>query len=219
MRKSTTRRTPKSDPIAEVWEPKTHKRGDFDLVAIDPGDVYTGVAFFKQNDDLSWFCLDAQEFSPHEFEDALMGSFLEVSQAPPPIVVFERWRLYADHAKEKTGSEFEASQHIGVIKYIVRQHNDHVALHNEAEAAGKLLSCELPARIHCMPVFRPQPATIFGQLADIKKPTAGICRKKGIRSIAKAIAKEHYENRDHVIDAELHGWCYILKELDGQPAK
>jgi hypothetical protein len=48
-------------------------------------------------------------------------------------------------------------------------------------------------------------------VADIKKPTAGILRTKRIKSVAKPIARKHYSGRDHVVDAELHGWRYILK--------
>lgn len=215
---SRPKRKPSPDPIPEVWEARgIPKRGDFELVAIDPGDVYTGVAFFSTDENGAWYCQDAQEFTPHDFEDALMGTFLEVSPAPPPIVVFERWRLYGDHAKEKTGNEFLASQHIGVIKYIVRVHNDHVALHAGTDKEMLVLSCELPGRMHAEPANCPQEATIFGQLADIKKPTAGICRKKGIKSVAKAISKDQYGGRDHVVDAELHGWCYILEQLNGTP--
>lgn len=193
-------------------------RADTQLIAIDPGDRWTGVAFFTTDDDGKWYCQDAQEFSPHEFEDALADLLLRDRTAPPPIIIYEQWRLYADLAAEQTGSEFEASQHIGVIKFIVRVHNDHVARHEEAEAKGAMLSCELQGGQCEDPANRPQEITIVKQPADIKKPTRGILNKKKIKSVARTIAKEFYGNRDHVVDAELHGWRYILKTLEAQPA-
>lgn len=188
-----------------------------ELIAIDPGDRWTGVAFFATDEDGAWYCQDAQEFSPAELEDALAELILS-REEPPPIVVYEKWRLYADKAKEQTGSEFEASQHIGVIKYIVRVHNDHVDRHEDAEARGKMMTCELQGGICEDPAMRPQRVTIVKQPADIKKPTAGILRTKKIKSVAKPISRELYGGRDHVVDAELHGWRYILKELGGRHA-
>ena len=210
MKKGKRTKTPEPD-----FDPPP--RADFDLIAIDPGDVYTGVAFFSRGDD-GWACEDAQEFSPHDFENALAQTLLDRDGTPPPIIVYERWRLYADHSREKTGSEFPTSQHIGVIKFIVRVHNDHVDRHERAEAKGKMMTCELVGG-HCHdPKVRPQRVTIFGQMADIKKPTRGILRFKKIKSVAKPIAKELYNNRDHIVDAELHGWKYILDELKEEPA-
>lgn len=46
------------------------------------------------------------------------------------------------------------------------------------------------------------------QGASIKKPTAAICNAKGIKTTPKS-------NR-HMKDAQLHGWYYILKELEGE---
>jgi hypothetical protein len=193
-------------------------KADTELIAIDPGDRWTGVAFFATDDDGAWYCQDAQEFSPHEFEDALAELLLRDRTAPPPIIVYEKWRLYADHAAEQTGSEFEASQHIGVIKFIVRVHNDHVDRHEQAEADGVMMSCELQPGQCADPAQRPQRIEIVKQPADIKKPTRGILNKKKIKSVARPIAKELYSNRDHIVDAELHGWHHILKTMGGTPA-
>lgn len=189
------------------------------LIAIDPGDRWTGVAFFGQDADGAWFCMDAQEFDPEEFEDALAETLLLRDGTPPPIVVYEKWRLYADHAKEKTGSEFPTSQHIGVIKYIVRVNNDHALRHTNAEAAGNMMSCELPGQMCADPAHRPRHIEIVKQPADILKPTAGILRHKKIKSVAKPIARANYSGRDHVVMAELHGWYYILKTMEWEPSK
>lgn len=194
-------------------------KADTELLAIDPGDRWTGVAFFTTDDDGKWYCQDAQEFEPHEFEDALADLILNNRDQPPPIVVYEKWRLYADKSREQTGSEFETCQHIGVIKYIVRVQNEHAERHAAAEADGKMMTCELAGGVCADPAVRPQPVTLVKQPADIKKPTAGILRHKKIKSVARPIARELYGNRDHVVDAELHGWKHILDTMGGQPAQ
>lgn len=216
-RKKAERKAGVDAHLRQIW--KRPLKADTELIAIDPGDRYTGVAFFATDDDGKWYCQDAQEFDPTEFEDALAELILTPSPEAPPIIVFEIFRLYGDKAALQTGSEFLTSQHIGVIKYLVRAHNEHVARHEEAESRGLLMSCEqVGGRCHD-PALRPQKITIVRQRADDKKPTRGILRKKGMKSVAGPIAKELYGNRDHVKDAELHGWFHILKTLEGEAAK
>lgn len=184
------------------------------LIAIDPGDRWTGVAFFE-GEDGTWECVDAQEFDPQDFEDALAELLFRRDDNPvPDIIVYEVWRLYADHAKEKTGSEFETSQHIGVIKYLVRVNNEHASRHDEADSElGGIMTCELQGQMCADPDHRPRQIELVRQVADIKKPTRGILNKKKIKSVARPISKELYKNRDHVVDAELHGWHHILKTM------
>lgn len=187
---------------------------DSELVAIDPGDKYVGVAFFATDDEGKWYCQDAMQMEPEEFEDGFAELIL--GDPIPPIVVYERWRLYGDHAKEKTGNEFLAVQQIGVIKYICRTRNDHVARHAEAEAEGKMMSCELQGGQCADPNKRVEPVTIHKQGAEIKKPTAGILRHLGIKSVGKVRKRENKGWGDHCVDAELHGWKYILDTLGGE---
>lgn len=194
-----------------MWRPLPER--PFDLIAIDPGDVYTGVAFFRRGDN-GWYCMDAQEFAPHDFEDALAEMILLDRTTPPPIIGWEKWRLYEDKAKLQTGSEFLACQHIGVIKYVIRVHNEHVERHLDAEENGKMLRCELEGGQCHDPAMRPQWISTFVQGAEIQKPTAGILRFKKIKSVSKPISKEYYGGRDHVISAELHGWKHILDTLE-----
>lgn len=208
------KRTKTPDPVADP-----PAKPDIELIAIDPGDRWTGVAFFSTDDDGHWYCADAQEFAPSDFEDALAETIFERGSTPPHTVVYEKWRLYADKAGTQTGSEFLASQHIGVIKYIVRVNNEHAERHDEAEDSGKIMSCELQGQMCENPAHRPREITIVKQGAEIKKPTRGILKKKGLKSVAGPIAKAEYGNRDHVKDAELHGWYYILHTLEGTPAK
>lgn len=183
------------------------------LIAIDPGDRYTGVAFFdlKTNDigelldPPEWECVDAQEFDPIEFLDALAET---VMASEVETIVYERFRLYGDKANEQKGSEFLTAQGIGVIKFIARIHNAHVQKHLDAEKRGSILSCEMTGQ-PCATAM-PRRVEVVGQMADIKKPAAGILRHKGIKSVAKPIARKEYEGRDHIVDAELHGWYYLL---------
>lgn len=205
------------DHLRKIWPRPLEERTE--LIAIDPGDRYTGVAFFARDEQGGWYCQDAQEFDPKEFEDALAELLLTPSPEAPPSIVFEIFRLYGDKAKLQTGSEFLTSQTIGVICYLARVHNEHVARHEEAERAGGMMSCEqVGGRCHD-PALRPRTAPVFRQRADDKKPTRGILNKKKIKSVAGPIAKAEYENRDHVKDAELHGWFHILKTLQEEPSK
>ena len=185
------------------------------LIAIDPGDRWTGVAFFDEDPDepQGWRCVDAQEFDPQEFEDALAFTIVE---GEVDIIVYERWRLYADKAATQTGSEFIASQSIGVFKFLVRNHNRHADAHDAVTRRAAMLTCEMPGGVCADPMktTKIKHVTIYGQMADIKKPTRAILRRKGIKSVAGPIARKEYSGRDHVKDAELHGWYYIANKLD-----
>lgn len=179
------------------------------LTAVDPGDVYTGVAFFDPADNVhGWECTGAVEFSPYDFVDALAES---VFANEVPILVFERFRLYNDKAVEQTGSEMLTSQQIGQIKMIVRLHNQHCARHVEAEKTGLILPCEIQGYSCADADIRWQPTLLIGQRTDIKKPAAGILRGKRIKSVAKPIDRAEYSGRGHIVDAELHGWYHILE--------
>lgn len=188
------------------------------IIAIDPGDVFVGVAFFEtrtpdnpfdETQDEEWECVDAQEFSPDDFIFSFAEAVLDGETYD--AVVCESWRLYADHATEQTGSEFLTSQLIGKIKFVVQVRNRHSSRHAAAEAIGKMMTCELGDQPCADPEHKAKdPVLLVMQVADIKKPTRGILQHKKIKSIAKPIARALYSGRDHIIDAELHGWHYIL---------
>lgn len=181
------------------------------LIAVDPGDRHVGVAFFEAEtadpwaaeNALEWECVDAQEWKPQEFEDGLASALLA---GDVQALVFERFRLYGDKAQEQTGSEFETSQLIGVMKFLVRIHNAHATRHAQAERdLNGLLPCEQRGQSCADPRVAPKPVVIHGQMADIKVPTRAILRKRGVKSTAARL-----KAGGHAADAELHGWKYLL---------
>lgn len=181
------------------------------LWAIDPGDEHVGLAAFVADEsELGWRCFKAGELTPDQFADlyawfALAGLL--------HTVVFERFRLYADKAEEQRGSEFLTSQLIGVIKWVCRQINEHAELH----VAGVNLSC-MKRGGTCGPDTVIQQIKVVSQQADVKKPIRGILRHRNVGSWAvrhrtaihegkKTCSKE----RCHAVDAELHGWFWLLR--------
>ena len=214
----TTKSKPKDDTSVapavtheEDWEGYREKPQR--LIAVDPGDVHVGVAFFESatpSIDLSWECVDTQEMTPEEFEDALLETFLS---GDIDVLVVEKFRLYADKAAMQTGSEFRTSQLIGVAKYLHRIHTVHADKHAEVDAIGKFLSCQLPGGSCAEPGTKARPVVLAIQPADIKKSTTGILRTKGIKSVAK----KNGDKLGHQVDAELHGWRYILRTRHATP--
>lgn len=190
------------------------------LIAVDPGDRHVGVAFFTTEEpdpwtgegSRGWYCADVQEFEPDEFADALAETLLA---GELDTLVVETFRLYGDRAIEQTGSQFETSQLIGVLKYLVRINNMHVEKHRLVEqewrsrdGAPGILPCEQRGGT-CQDGTPYRHVTLALQPADIKKPTVAILRKKGIKSVAKAA-----KAGGHCVDAETHGWRYLLHEAE-----
>jgi hypothetical protein len=210
------RRREVAELVSDVWYAKP--KPDTELIAIDPGDDHVGVAFFATDEGGKWYCQDAQQIDdPDGFEEAFAEMML--SREAPPIVVYEIFRLYGDKAQLQKGSQFRTSQMIGVIKFVCRMRNDHADRHDEAERLGKMMSCELQGGQCADPDARPQRIEVVGQVADIKKPTAGILRHKKIKSVGKQAKKENPGWGDHCIDAELHGWKYILDTMKGEASE
>lgn len=169
-----------------------------ELRAYDPGDKYTGVAYFRQlgeydiederlvYDSRGWECYNARVADPDEALDEL-GSHLITGRVL--YVVYERFRLYPDKAKAQANSEFLTSQSIGVIRWLVRNCSA------TRVAQGKT------------------PIELVAQGAEDKHPTREILRSKGIKSTAKRL---NAGPGAHALDAELHGWRYILRTLQGE---
>lgn len=185
------------------------------VLAVDPGDLSCGVALLRKDEEdenghqVFW----VGEQAPDDFTDFLAWLII---QGKLHTVIYERFRLYGDKSVEQTGSEFMTSQLIGVIRWMVRKQNEHALLHVRWIRTNERLSCEEDSG--CGPGRIPQPITLVGQMADIKKPIRKILRFKNIKSRGathrqlihegrKLCAKEHC----HAIDAELHGWYWLLR--------
>lgn len=147
------------------------------VVSVDPGDKHVGVAIWGHDPQQGWTCEAAQEMTVPEFV-----SMLETGLKLGGIgcVVYEIFQLYGDKAQAQTGSEFETSQLIGVIKYLVSK-------------APELWP-------------DPGPVQIFKQPAGIKTPTIGILRRKKVKSMAKSMKADP---DGHGFDAELHGYHFF----------
>lgn len=185
-----------------------------DIIAVDPGDNWTGVAFFTYDDAKQRWTVEVQEFNPDDFNDAWMETL--VAREEPAVLIIEKFRLYEDKSVEQTGSEFLTAQQIGVLKFITRKHNEHAQAHLDATwNTGLMTTCERPGGV-CNNPDLPMPSRVdlIIQPADIKKPTAGILRHKGIKSVAKGLGAKHFASgkTTHCADAELHGWHYIFKQ-------
>lgn len=89
------------------------------LLAIDPGDVHVGVAWFDQqagpSGELAWGCVYVEEMTPDEFHQYIWPA---MASGIFDYVVVESFNLYGDKALEQTGSSMETSQMIGWIKAV-----------------------------------------------------------------------------------------------------
>lgn len=186
------------------------------LIAIDPGDIHCGIAFFSRDDERRWRCTGTIELPPDELEQSLAEEF--VDQDPDfEFVVYEKFRLYEDKKDEQVGSEFRTSKCIGVIEFLGRTHNEHARQHRMAEQRGLLVSCEQQGGT-CA-ADRPGKPRDPRAVEMIKVPAenhtfaAKILNAKRFRSIAK----EEGDKLGHRKVAEEHGWYYILKHLKEQP--
>lgn len=163
-----------------------------ELRAYDPGDKYTGIAYFREKPgfirpgELGWECHNARVADPDEALDELASDLI---RGRVLYVVYERFRLYPDKAQAQANSEFLTSQSIGVIRWLVRNCNLTRA------DQGK------------------EPIALVSSGAEDKRPTREILRSKGIKSTARRLKAGPGE---HALDAELHGWRHILRELQGE---
>lgn len=154
------------------------------LVAIDPGDVHVGWAEFCEENDGETVCFNAEELTPDECADRVAGMLF---RGDITYLVVERFTLYADKALAQVGSEMQTSELIGVLKYLVRVHNEGRAGEPGDPWGGG--GCRM-----------------WIQGADIKKPIRAQMEARGIER-ATPVGSHHG-------DAEEHGWYRILRGAD-----
>lgn len=166
---------------------KNRKTHDRLLVAVDPGGVHVGVCIFGHNIK-GWEPLWATEMTPTEFEDWYSAHCIH---GEIDITVVEEWMLFPNTAGTQHGSDMPTSQLIGVIKYIFRN-----TLHIPMRDFGRT----------------EEPQLVF-QSTKIKKPTRSILKARNLASVAKVMKIPG----DHALDAELHGYHYVIKTLGEDP--
>lgn len=181
------------------------------LIAIDPGDEHVGYATFEKGSD-GWECTGAYI---HEDPFQFLQDFAESVVARDfQIVVFERYLLREDLALEQSGSELLTAQMIGAIRWIVMANNRHVDTHEFAIREGLLTTCELQEGTCADPETPfPERVVLHGQLPSVQGktgPARGILRMRGIKSVAARM-----KALPHGQSAELHGWYFIGKEIEG----
>lgn len=186
------------------------------LIAVDPGDVHVGIAFFLRNEEGKWRCESTVEMDPDEFEISLAETF--VDQDPDwQYLVYEKFRLYEDKKDVQVGSEFRTCKCIGVIEFLGRTHNRHVAEHRHATELGLLTSCEQRGGTCAAdaPIARdPQYVELIKQPAEFHKRADKILPALGIKSVAR----KEKDKLGHRRVAEKHGWYFILRRLEEDPA-
>lgn len=74
-----------------------------------------------------------------------------------------------------------------------------------AQTGSTMPTCELIGQIKLLHRYEGTGA-LFLQPAAIQEPTAGVLRRRGIRSTAKGTRAG-----PHALSAELHGWCWLLR--------
>lgn len=174
---------PKLKERAKAAEESTRLQlGGKRLIAIDPGDIHVGWAEFGVVEGQTR-CLDAhEEWRPDQAADALARS---IGRGDVGVVVLERFQLYADKAMAQVGSDMATAEMIGVVKFLVRVHNEDF----DAKSPWSKHRIEL-----------------IVQGAAIKKATRAQMKARQIPRLTKP--------NTHAGDAEEHGWCAILRGGD-----
>lgn len=165
--------------------------GSRSLVAVDPGDVHVGMAVFVEEEDGTPHCAWAEEYTPDDCADYVAGGLY---RGEIGVLVVERFTLYADKALAQVGSQMETSELIGVLKYLVRVHNQYVL--GDSKATIRSTGAGDP--------WRGEPVRMWIQGADIKKAIRAQMQARGIERDGVGVGTHHG-------DALEHGWFRILR--------
>lgn len=85
------------------------------LLAVDPGDEYTGCAEFRGQECSTTYTLDPERYQDQLHRLLLLGLV--------DAIVLERWALDPNRAKQLSGSELMAVQLVGVTRYLARRYD------------------------------------------------------------------------------------------------
>lgn len=86
------------------------------LLAVDPGDVHVGCAWFHERSDapLGWACHSTNEYTPEEFLKMLVQRH---NRDNLDVLVIERFQVYPDTAKALIGSDLPIARLIGAMQF------------------------------------------------------------------------------------------------------
>lgn len=87
------------------------------MLFIDPGGVHVGHAVFSLTKD-GWVCTNTYETTPELAEEQIELALLNNTYN---VICYERFKLFGHLALSQIGSEFRASQLIGVIRFLHRR--------------------------------------------------------------------------------------------------
>src|SRR5690606_37639896 len=86
----------------------------FKAFTIDPGRI-TGAAIWEYTDTGIYKLVQVDEYPERN------DLYNVIENTKFDIIIYEAFRLYANKAKAQIGSDFEAAQIIGVIKYLAEK--------------------------------------------------------------------------------------------------
>lgn len=173
------------------------------LLACDPGGVHVGLASFQWEPGQRPVCTRAWETNPDGGVDFIAAGLLNYMF---DTLVVEEFRLYPDKAMAQTGSTMPTCEMIGCIKWAHRLDSRR---RQEGWQASALRRDVRDPRDQNQVLLAMQPAAI-------QEPTAGVLRRRQIKSLAKARRAEIRAaggEGDHALSAELHGWHYFIRTL------
>lgn len=101
------------------------------IIAIDPGDVHVGIAYWEKR----------RGMRSTELDPIRAADFVEFHIGDCDVLVIEEFRLYASMAQTLVHSEFLTSQLIGVLKWIARKY--------EVPVMVQGASIKVPTRARC----------------------------------------------------------------------
>lgn len=178
------------------------------LLAVDPGEVHVGLAYFQfgldDDGDETADCTRTCEVGHTEGIDWIAAGLLNNHF---DVLVVEQFNLYPDKAMAQTGSTMPTCEMIGCIKWAhrldARRRSDVLAGIAPKRPPGRVAGAAWD-EAHDLHL----PVPLILQPAAIQEPTSGLLRHRGIKSVARASGAG-----PHALSAELHGWAYLLRRV------
>lgn len=116
-----------------------YRLNNTDLLAIDPGDVHCGMAWYERNE-----CVHVVELEPNQCVDTV-AQWLKTDKAR--TLVIEEFRLYPWMADTQSFSTFQTVETIGALKTAARWIAPNIEIHMQP-AAIKIPTRKIMQRRH-----------------------------------------------------------------------